>query len=917
MSDPVSNVRTATAYAIAAIAHLDWPEEWSELLPFLVNALASDSPDLIHGTLRVLIEFVECDLTDEQYSHVVPLMLPALYQIFTSDLHTLQSRASTISIMGQFIEMAYTLREAYPEVIQVLIQPAINQWFPAFLQLWQSAQYGSGSPEFVLRYAVTKTVNKTLTMFPKLCQCYLEEVTKWISLDLIRMREPYAQYLRTDGGGGDCNAKSKGSIDENLSLEMLLFVELEFLQRLLEKKTKANKFLLKDNILVELLISIISYMQLSNEKMQEWSDDPSQLIREEDEETFNQSLRISAADLLDIIAEHPTKVMESIIEAFGRILGESLARKAEGDLEWWRSAEACLMAVLLFKQRITPTTSAKILPLLQIVVQEGINLNDLPFLQGRILMFAAQLGTTLFGQPVQVTLEAAVQALGTSSEPLRVYALKAIEYQSKHTDAAQVVPFQTILLENVARIAHHCTEDMLLLTMDTIIALLKLSPNAAPQLGLPLVQVALACWEKSQSDAICLTAVVDLFEELATKPEFRESLQNTAIPLILNIMQKPNTEEASLACAVDVIAAVTKNLANPLPDAYVQAVFPTLMQLLLQTEDKEILQNGQVCLKVFIKQGLPSIISWTDGKVENGLFYILEFVGKLLGEGKSESDALFLGQLIATLVNKGGKLLSPVLPDLLRAMTYRLAKAKTVTFIQSFLLVYAYVMRNDLEAMLTFLQQLSINQPQDGLQLLIKVWLENHEYIHGSLARKMSCTSLANLMLLKHGILKEIQVKGDLIQSLGQSGGIKTRSKAKANPDQYTLIPADLKILKLLLNDGKFELETPLQQMKSALTQAAETEEGSDSEWETEDEEYAEEEGQYGFLSDMIDQQSEYDGDDDFFDDEDLKNDPVFLVKRETFLQQVMRQAANDAHLFGYFDKLSMEEQSMLKQLLA
>lgn len=40
---------------------------------------------------------------------------------------------------------------------------------------------------------------------------------------------------------------------------------------------------------------------------------------------------------------------------------------------------------------------------------------------------------------------------------------------------------------------------MLLLTMDTIIALLKLSPNAAPQLGLPLVQVALACWEKSQS----------------------------------------------------------------------------------------------------------------------------------------------------------------------------------------------------------------------------------------------------------------------------------------------------------------------------------------------------------------------------------------------------------------------------------
>jgi len=47
-------VRVSVAYAVSAIAHWDWPEAWPELFDILMEALASGSPDAIHGAMRVL-----------------------------------------------------------------------------------------------------------------------------------------------------------------------------------------------------------------------------------------------------------------------------------------------------------------------------------------------------------------------------------------------------------------------------------------------------------------------------------------------------------------------------------------------------------------------------------------------------------------------------------------------------------------------------------------------------------------------------------------------------------------------------------------------------------------------------------------------------------------------------------------------
>ena len=54
LREPVRRVRVSVAYAVSAIAHWDWPEAWPELFNVLMDALASGSPDAIHGAMRVL-----------------------------------------------------------------------------------------------------------------------------------------------------------------------------------------------------------------------------------------------------------------------------------------------------------------------------------------------------------------------------------------------------------------------------------------------------------------------------------------------------------------------------------------------------------------------------------------------------------------------------------------------------------------------------------------------------------------------------------------------------------------------------------------------------------------------------------------------------------------------------------------------
>lgn len=72
------------AYAISAIAHWDWPENWPALFDILVNCLKDQNEFAVHGAMRVLTEFSR-DLTDAHLYNVGLVILQEMFRIFQDE----------------------------------------------------------------------------------------------------------------------------------------------------------------------------------------------------------------------------------------------------------------------------------------------------------------------------------------------------------------------------------------------------------------------------------------------------------------------------------------------------------------------------------------------------------------------------------------------------------------------------------------------------------------------------------------------------------------------------------------------------------------------------------------------------------------------------------------------------------------
>lgn len=73
------------AVIISDIAHPDWPDDWPTLMSQLLALVGpSSSPDAVDGGMRVLLDFVGIDLTEDQLLPIAREMLPQLLTILGS-----------------------------------------------------------------------------------------------------------------------------------------------------------------------------------------------------------------------------------------------------------------------------------------------------------------------------------------------------------------------------------------------------------------------------------------------------------------------------------------------------------------------------------------------------------------------------------------------------------------------------------------------------------------------------------------------------------------------------------------------------------------------------------------------------------------------------------------------------------------
>lgn len=92
-----------------------------------------------------------------------------------------------------------------------------------------------------------------------------------------------------------------------------------------------------------------------------------------------------------------------------------------------------------------------------------------------------------------------------------------------------------------------------------------------------------------------------------------------------------------------------------------------------------------------------------------------------------------------------------------------------------------------------------------------------------------SIVALSKLYELNDPRLAEIQVKGDLI--VPTSNRIMTRSRARQQPDQYTMIPAQLKIVKILVEE-LLQASGKIRDLDAAAAADLDDDDDDDGDWE-------------------------------------------------------------------------------------
>ena len=261
------------------------------------------------------------------------------------------------------------------------------------------------------------------------------------------------------------------------------------------------------------------------------------------------------------------------------------------------------------------------------------------------------------------------------------------------------------------------------------------------------------------------------------------------------------TQQNSLTnLAADLLRALAEHGSEPLPQGFVNTVMPKLNRLLLSSKDHELLPPATLAVRHMLAHDPTQFLAWQDPQTGKGAVEAtLVIIDHLLGGSVDDNAATEVGALAAELVEKAGsEKLGPYLPQLLRAVAMRLATAEKAQFIQSLIVVFARLTLISAREVVDFLAQVEING-QAGLNVVLPKWLENSVNFAGYDEIRQNIVALSKLYELEDPRIAQVQVKGDLI--IQDTGRIKTRSQSRQNPDQYTIIPAPLKIIKVLVEE--------------------------------------------------------------------------------------------------------------------
>jgi len=919
LKDDSSKVRSSVAYAMANIAAFDWPEKWPELFSLLIEALHSNNKNVIHGAMRVFAEFAG-DLSDLQIPQVAPQLFPEMMQIFVHpEIYGVRTSARAANIFSTICAMLGLMKEFDKKVEKDHVLPYLPTFLTGCATLLQVPD--GETSDCGLKMEILKSLEVLVKNFPKTLVTHISSILPPVWLIFTQSVD---YYIKTTV---NCIDLSEDAVDEEgeiLSFENLVFSIFEFISALVETPKFKRTV---EQYLEDILFFTVVYMQITEEQIHLWSSDPNQFVEDEDEETLSFSVRISAQYLILSLAEKFSKSTDKLLTAINRVTLKGNEAKEQGDPNWWKYYEVCLLTLGYVQPQIIERIEENTAVLKHIVeiMELGRTSEASPYIVGQSLWCCSRYASVLDDAVMMVFLESTIAALQRSpSAVLSVYAVKALfgfcDYL-KDTEKVGLLQPQHLqaMVTGLISLATKYTDSVLAITLDTLVIVVKVNEEFTSKCvrETNLVPLVNALFLKHGSDHHLCPLIQDMIGALVSIPDAYQIVLEKTLPTILSILEAPEDQISPVVIppTIDILEEIIRKSPKPLNQIFMKRAFPSIIEKTLKSDDEAIVQNGGECIRAFISCAIDQVIEWNDGSGQNGLTYVVKVVMRLLDPRSTETNAMFVGKLINSLVIKAGAHLGESMDQILRSVLSKLQQVKMFSVTQSLLMVFIQLIRHQMALTLEFLSTVPGPTGTSALDYVLTEWCNKQSSFFGSYETKASCDAMCKL--LSHAVTNadsrfdEIKVHGDEVRSA--AGGIHTRSKTKTAAKEYTTVPVGIKLFKLLVSELHHQVEM-------AEREDEETDEEGDD-WEDVDDEEkpaAKDLNVQQIIESLFAPAGDFmgfDDDDEDDDDPDIQDDPINTTDMKLFLTQFMKEFSQYPHFNTFVEALNPTEKQCLSKV--
>ncbi|KAF5657204.1 importin [Fusarium heterosporum] len=890
--DDDRKVKISASYAVGKIAVHDFPEQWPNLLPTILSVVPAGTDSQLHGALRLLNDIIEESLSEDQFFSMAQDITKALSEVALNENRKPMHRALAISIFRGCFDLLNMIKEDHAKEVRAFADGLLQQWNPFFITVLKSSlpeanletgtQPESWSNIIALKLQVVKTLLRIRRVLPNLLLPQSTIFFSAIWAELSTLQGPHEQlYIKQDAQG-----RLEDSDNLPYTLDFLILEELDFLnqcfrappvQAELDGHLNAHASAQEVPWMKEIMNMLIGYSRVTREEEELWDIDCSLYLAEETSVTANYTARTAAGDLLIKMGEwFDQKTIDGLFGQTQSLFGN------EGSN--WRNQEAALYLFVMLasdfedlSKPIPDTVAHAYLSL----VNYAINRPEEPLLRARGYLVAGILCRT-YQTPVELLDRIITSITQEDSEVVQVACIKAVEGL---INAGRVPHERQVAIINAIQSYMNGKDpsdmedaDELLVTLaEALRAAITMDTHIALSNDVQSVDLLFLLAKLGASNFQVTMLISEAFEDIVgalSDPESYTALCGKLLPTLTGAFDVANLTEDNplVTVATELLAVLAENGPEPLPAGFVAATLPKLNRLLMESTEGEVLRPGSEVVKWMLQHDHQQVLAWQDPNGRSGLEVCLHIIDRLLGPSIEDNSASEVGGLAAELVEKAGQeRLGPFLPQLLQAVANRLATAQAAAFIQSLILVFARLTLAGAQDVVEFLSQIQING-ESGLQVVLAKWLENSVNFAGYDEIRQNVIALSKLYSLNDPRLAQTQVKGDLIVG-NDDGLIKTRSRAKqsmypaahhslisasipdtfctqyllaedanqpnaiSDPDQYTIIPASLKIIKVLIEEllSASGQRAAANAAAAAVASASFDDENDDEGWEDDD----------------------------------------------------------------------------------